>query len=110
VVGRYLAAKVFGSWLAYQGRGLRTVLAGALAALAVLRVEAARQCAANARRLDAPLLKEAIRQSDLILVHLASGDILARKLDFSPIPRISKSPNLPISRSINRSTNHQINK
>ena len=81
VVGRYLAAKVFGSWLAYQGRGLRTVLAGAFAALAVLRVEAARQCEANGRRLDAALLKEAIRQADLLLVHLASREVLAETLD-----------------------------
>jgi len=81
VVGRYLAAKVFASWLAYQGRGLKTVLAGAFAALAGLRVEAARQCEASGRRLDAALLKEAIRQADLLLVHLASREALAERLD-----------------------------
>jgi len=81
VMGRYLAAKVFGSWLAYQGRGLKTVLAGAFAALAGVRVEAARQCEADGRRLDAALLKEAIRQADLLLVHLASREVMANKLD-----------------------------
>jgi len=86
VVGRYLAAKVFGSWLAYQGRGLGTVLAGAFAALAVVRVEAARQCAANDRTLDGALLKEAIRQADLLLVHLASREALADRLDHLVIP------------------------
>jgi len=83
VVGRYLAAKVFGSWLAYQGRGLRTVLAGAVAALAALRVEAARQCAAGGRRLDAALLKEAIRQADLLMLHLASRERLGERLDLT---------------------------
>jgi hypothetical protein len=38
-------------------------------ARAALQVEAARQCARADRILDAPLLKEAIRQSDLRLLH-----------------------------------------
>ena len=83
VIGRYLAAKVFASWLAYQGSGLRTVLAGAFSALAVLRIEAARQCARAARRLDAGLLKEAIRQADLLLLHLASREEMADKMGTS---------------------------
>ena len=40
---------------------------------AVLRVEAVRQCVAAGRPLDAELLKQAIRQSDLLLVHYADG-------------------------------------
>jgi len=79
-VRRYLAGRLFGSWVAYQGRGLRTVVASVACALAVLRIEAARACAAARRPLDAALLTEAIRQADLLLVHRADRQILAGRL------------------------------
>jgi Fe-S-cluster containining protein len=70
VIARYLAAKAFASWAAYlNDDGTAAVLRGVESARAVLHVEAARQCARADRILDAPLLKEAIRQSDLRLVH-----------------------------------------
>jgi hypothetical protein len=68
--GRYLAAKAFGSWAAYGPRGMTGVVEAVSEALAVLRVECARQCMAAGRPLDAPLLEEAARQADLLLVHL----------------------------------------
>ena len=74
---RYLAAKAFASWTAYQGRGLLTVVRGLEAALALVRVESARQCRDHERPLDADLLKEAIRETDFALNHLAAGDELA---------------------------------
>ena len=80
IAGRYLAAKAFGSWCAYQGHGVRTVLRAAGTALAVLRVEAARQCERAAQPLNADLLKEAVRQADLLIVHLASREELAARL------------------------------
>jgi hypothetical protein len=76
---RYLAAKAFASWTAYQGRGLLTVVRGLEVALAMVRVEATRQCRDQGRSLDATLLKEAIRQADFALNHLAAGDELARR-------------------------------
>ncbi len=76
-VRRYLAARAFGSWAAVQGSGLRTAVRALQAALAVLRGEAARLAAAAGGPLDAPLLKEAIRRTDLRLVHLASPEALA---------------------------------
>lgn len=79
-VRRYLAGRLFGSWVAYQGRGLRTVVASVACALAVLRIEAARACAAVSRPLDAALLTEAIRQSDLLLVHKADRQNLSDRL------------------------------
>ncbi|MDE3155467.1 MAG: hypothetical protein KGN76_10220 [Acidobacteriota bacterium] len=79
-IRRYLAARSFASWLAYQGEGLRTVTAGVAAALGVLRVEATRLAARDDRLLDEPLLLEAFRQSDRLLVHLASPEALARAL------------------------------
>ena len=75
---RYAAAKLFASWAVYQGDGLDAVLRGAATAAAVLRIECARQCLALAQPLDRRLLEEAIRQSDLLIVHYADPERLAR--------------------------------
>ena len=74
---RYLAAKAFASWTAYQGRGFLTIVRGLEAALALVRVEATRQCRDAGRALDAALLCEAFREADYALNHLAAGDELA---------------------------------
>ena len=76
---RYLAAKAFATWTAYQGQGLLTIVRGLEAALALVRVEAARQCRNAGRAIDAELLREAIRQADFALNHLAGGDELAER-------------------------------
>jgi Fe-S-cluster containining protein len=76
---RYLAAKAFASWTAYQGRGFLTIVHGIDAALALVRVEAARHCRDARRPLDAALLQEAFRQADFALNHLAAGDELAER-------------------------------
>ena len=74
---RYLAAKAFASWTAYQGRGFLTIVRGLEVALALVRVEAARRCRDANCPLDAELLLEAFRQADFALNHLAAGDELA---------------------------------
>ena len=74
---RYLAAKAFASWTAYQGKGVLTIVRGLEAALAVVRVESARECRNAGRPLDAHLLKQAIRAADFVLNHLAVGEDLA---------------------------------
>ena len=79
-VKRYLGARAFANWCAYQGRGLRTVLCSVAATLSVLRVEAARHCAQAGRPLDTSLLTEAFRSADLLIVHLGSREDLARRL------------------------------
>jgi Fe-S-cluster containining protein len=76
---RYLAAKAFASWTAYQGRGFLTIVRGMDAALALVRIEATRHCRDSHRALDAALLKEAFRQADFALNHLAAGDELAER-------------------------------
>ena len=76
---RYLAAKAFASWTAYQGRGFLTIVRGLDAALALVRIEATRQCRDARRALDAALLKEAFRCADFTLNHLAAGDELAER-------------------------------
>jgi Fe-S-cluster containining protein len=75
---RYAAAKIFASWAVYQGDGLDAVLRVAAIASAVLRIECARQCIDLGQPLDRPLLEDAIRQSDLLLVHYADPERLAR--------------------------------
>ena len=76
-INRYLAAKAFASWTAYQGRGLATIVRGLAAALALVRIEASRQCRDAHRTLDRDLLLEAIRSADFALNHLAVGEDLA---------------------------------
>jgi hypothetical protein len=79
-VRRWLAAKAFASWLALQGEGLRTAVLGLRVSLGVLRAEATRGCAEARLSLDSDLLKEAFRRADLLLVHLADPEVLARRL------------------------------
>lgn len=77
VVHRYRAAKVFASWATHGDEGLIAALRVADIADAVLRVETVRQCVTAGRTLDAELLKQAIRQSDLLLVHYADAWVLS---------------------------------
>jgi Fe-S-cluster containining protein len=74
---RYLAAKAFANWTAYQGRGVLAIVRGLEAALALVRVEAARECRNAGRVLDGDLLKQAFRASDFVLNHIAVGEDLA---------------------------------
>jgi len=74
---RYLAAKLFAGWCAYQGQGLATLACLVEAALAVVKVE----CARGGGSIDAASLLEAIRRADLLIVHWADPQALARRLD-----------------------------
>ena len=76
-LNRYLAAKAFASWTAYQGRGIRTIVRGLESALALVRVESSRHCRDARRDLDRDLLLEAFRSADFALNHLAVGEDLA---------------------------------
>lgn len=76
-LNRYLAAKAFASWTAYQGRGVLSIVRGLESAIAVVRVEAARACRNARRSLTCDLLLEAFRSADFLLNHLAAGDALA---------------------------------
>ena len=76
-LNRYIAAKAFASWTAYQGRGVATIVRGIEAAVALVRVEAARQCRHSGRPMDASQLLEAFRGADFALNHLAVGEDLA---------------------------------
>jgi Fe-S-cluster containining protein len=76
-LNRYVAAKAFACWTAYQGRGVASIVRGLESALALVRIEAARQCRDARRALDADLLLEAFRSADFTLNHLAVGEDLA---------------------------------
>jgi Fe-S-cluster containining protein len=77
VLARYAAAKIFASWSLYLGHGLEAAAHTARMAAAVVRIEAARQCRIYGRPLDRELMTDAIRQSDLLLVHYADPSLLA---------------------------------
>ncbi len=70
VIGRYLSAKAHASWAMYLGDGFRAVERVVDLARIVLQVEAVRACVARDAPLDRLRLTAAIRQSDLLLVHL----------------------------------------
>lgn len=76
-LNRYLAAKAFANWTAYQGRGVLSIVRGLDAALGLVRVEASRRCRDAQRPLDRALLLESFRAADFALNHLAVGEALA---------------------------------
>jgi Fe-S-cluster containining protein len=75
-LNRYLAGKAFASWSAYQGRGIATIVRGLEAALAMVRVEASRECRNAGHAIDPALLLQAFRSADFALNHLAVGEDL----------------------------------
>jgi hypothetical protein len=77
---RYVAARAFGAWAAYQADGVRTEIDVLRMALSVVRVEAVRQAAAAAAPLDAAMLQRAIQAADLITVHQSDAAVLMRGL------------------------------
>jgi hypothetical protein len=70
-VKRWLAARLFGTWIAYQGNGLLTIVRYLRACLDAFSVELARD--GNPR--------EAIRRADFLIVHESSSQQLAHLLD-----------------------------
>lgn len=70
-VKRWLAARLFGTWIAYQGDGLTTIVRYLRACLDAFSIELARD--ANPR--------EAIRRADHLVVHESSSQQLANLLN-----------------------------
>ena len=80
VINRFLAAHAFASWMAYQGSGLDSIVRELRMALSVLRYEVMRVCVDENAGLSEASLKSAIRQTDLVLMHLADRDRLSAAL------------------------------
>jgi hypothetical protein len=76
VVGRYLAAKAHASWSMHLGAGPAAVERHVTLGRTVLQVELVRACLTRGA-VDRDALMHAIRQSDLLLVHLADPSMLA---------------------------------
>jgi hypothetical protein len=76
VIRRYLASKLFASWWPYLGLDLMAVVEAIQVHAAVLR----RRIALRLDRHDRPreVMLEAIRDTDLLMVHLSDGRALAR--------------------------------
>ena len=91
---RFVAAHLFGTWVAYQGSSLLTIVRVLKIGLSVVRVEAARRSAGTAR--DAPEKRfiEAVRAADLLLVHLADMPALVRAIETNENIRLRTIPSL----------------
>jgi hypothetical protein len=68
----YLAARVFGNWIAYQGRGLRTVVEWLRTCAAIVRHDILRRVIAG-DPLEERVFVEAVRSADLLLLHVLDG-------------------------------------
>jgi hypothetical protein len=84
----YLAARLFGNWVAYYGRGLHAIVEYLRVALALVKMEAVRLEAAPCDARESPsspwhIVNEALRSADLLLVHLSDIRALSRRLDQS---------------------------
>jgi hypothetical protein len=77
-VNRWLAARLFGTWMAYQATGLRAILRYLRASLDVLVLELARGAADGV--LDRRAMLEAFRRSDHLIIHLATSQRMATLL------------------------------
>ena len=84
VVRSYLMARLFGNWIAYHGQGLHAIVAYLRVCRSVLKIETARAHARPASGGTSSTLwqtvTEAIRESDLLLMHLSDPKDLARRL------------------------------
>ncbi len=80
VVRGYLAARLFGNWIAYYGQGLHAIVEYLQVALAVVKTEAVRHHAPEAPSSTWQTVNEAIRSADLLLVHLSDTRALSRRL------------------------------
>lgn len=86
-VARYLAARVVANWTGYHTSSARAWAASVVAACAVLRTEAGRQCEARQAALDFDLLRAAAAEADRLLVHRLDAAAFARALDAQlPLP------------------------
>jgi hypothetical protein len=82
-IRNYLAARLFGNWIAHQGRGWRTIVGWLRTVLAVVENEMARRCLVSERPLTAADLAAAAGAADLLLLHTVDSEILARH--FAPV-------------------------
>jgi hypothetical protein len=94
VARAYLASHLFGNWIAYYSAGLRTVVEYLRVCLSVLTIEVARQRKASPDPPREQQVLEAIRQADLLMVHLVDSRSLARSIEHDQQFRARTFPSL----------------
>lgn len=74
----YLAARLFGNWLAYQSQGLRSVVAWLRTCAAVVRHFLVRRVLGSGLPATRQDFIEAVRAADLLLLHVLDTESFAR--------------------------------
>ena len=74
----YLAARLFGNWVAYQGQGLRSIVEWLRTCAAMVRHFLLRRFIESDRPLDRTAFIDAIRSTDLLLLHVLDSTSFAR--------------------------------
>jgi Fe-S-cluster containining protein len=91
-IKRWLAARLFGTWIAYQANSLGAVSLYLRACLSVLHAELSRDGGAS----DERGFVEAVRRGDQLIVHLADSQHLAKMLSGSGFSTRDRDRGLPI--------------
>jgi Fe-S-cluster containining protein len=76
----YLSARVFGNWIAYQGRGLRSIVEWLRTCAAAVRHEAVRRTIARGSLATRHDWLESFRAADLLLLHGIDTAAFARQV------------------------------
>jgi hypothetical protein len=74
----YVAARIFANWIAYQGRGLRSIVQWGRAAAALVRHHTLRRMLDSGGSPGPDDVIEAIRMADLLLLHVIDTQAFAR--------------------------------
>jgi hypothetical protein len=90
---RFVAAHLFGNWVAYHGSSLLTIVRVLKIGLSVLRVEAARAHGTIGMMPEKRFI-EAVRNADLLLVHLSDTPALVRAIETNENIRFRTIPAL----------------
>ncbi len=76
---KYLGARLFANWIAYQGRGLRTIVEWLRTCADVVGHELLRRTNDSTVPPDATTFIEAVRSADLLLLHVLDSASFARQ-------------------------------
>ena len=74
----YLAARLFGNWVAYQGEGLRSIVEWVRTCAAVVHHFLIRRFMESGRSLSSATFIDAVRSADLLLLHVLDSAAFAR--------------------------------
>jgi len=78
----YLAARLFGNWVAYQGQGLRSIVEWLRTCAAIVRHFLLQRLIGSGLPLDHSVFIESVRSADLLLLHVLDSESFARDVAF----------------------------